>query len=1131
MLVVSVTAKQHMQKALSFAIDGIELRLDYFTKIDIEEIKKLRQACPVPIIFTLRKKSQGGFYKKSEKDRLKLIKQLIAINPDYFDLEYDVPHSFIKEIHQQYPHAKLICSYHNFKQTPKNLSKILKSMQKKEFSMYKIATKANSTLDALRMLNTIRGICMGDLGVLTRILAPIVNSKLNYASLNAKQETAPGQLDLRTLFDVYHYDKINRNTSIYALLGDPVDKSQSHIFHNQKIQEYKQNAVYIKLKLSALELKEFFQVIKKLPFKGFSVTMPLKEVVVPFMDKLSSDVKHIQAVNTILIKNNKLIGFNTDSIGALNAIAEKTTVKNKTIVIVGAGGTAKAIAYEALKRGATVIILNRTAKRAKDLAQQLGCLGYDLNYADKIAKQGYDILVNATSLGMAGQKQELPIPKPAILPKSIVLDMVSKPKDTLFIKAAQSKNCICIYGEEVFIKQAIEQQRIWYGDSHDFPIFSSIKPHRVLPQLEKILAENRAAIKKLLAQQEPFTWENLMQPLDDLGERLHIMWGVVSHLNNVVHSAQLQHAYNKGLPKLSAYCTEISHNVKLYEAVQKLYASKEYKKFAVAQKKIISNDLRDFKLAGVALSVKKKQEFAKLSKQLAELSSKFSENLLHATHGWTKHIKDKNLLSGIPEHALKIARQTAKQKKRTGWLFTLEQPSYVAVLTYADNRKLREQMYTAYVTRASDQGPQAGRWDNSRVMDDILKNRTKLTRLLDFNNYAEYSLVPKMAQNTKQVLNFLQKLARLSKPKAKQEYKELQTFAKTKLQPWDIAYYSEKLRQQKYNISQEDLRPYFPEQQVLTGMFQLVKRLYSITIEKFNAPDVWHKDVKVFAVFNNNKKLLSYFYLDLYARPNKQGGAWMNDYRSRRKLKNGKIQTPIAYIITNFSPPIGKTSALFTHDEVRTLFHEFGHSLQHMLTTVDYADVSGINGVPWDAVELPSQFMENWCQEKQILKLISQHYKSKKTLPKKIFDRMMRAKNFQSGLQMLRQIELALFDFRLHIEFNPKQKNQIQNILNAVRAKIAIIPTAPFNRFQHGFAHIFGGGYAAGYYSYKWAEVLASDAFAKFEEDGLFNKKTAAAFLTNILAMGGSIDPMQLFKQFRGRAPKIDALLKHSGIT
>ncbi|MCK4608939.1 MAG: oligopeptidase A [Gammaproteobacteria bacterium] len=669
---------------------------------------------------------------------------------------------------------------------------------------------------------------------------------------------------------------------------------------------------------------------------------------------------------------------------------------------------------------------------------------------------------------------------------------------------------------------------------NQFPVFSTVKPRHVLPALEQILTENRATINRLLQEKNP-SWENLIQPLEELDDRLHTMWGLVSHLNAVVNSSALRKVYNAVLPQLSAYFTELGQNTKLYKAINKIAASPAYKNLTIAQKKIIANELRDFKLSGVALSPRDKQQFAKLQTQLAALSAKFSENLLDATCGWARLVTNKKELTGIPKHALQLAKAAAKTHKKTGWMFTLEQPSYLAVIAYADNHNLRQEIYTAYVTRASDQGPNAGRWDNSKVMADILQARTKEANLLKFDNYAEYSLAPKMARTPKQVLTFLRKLAKCSHAKAKQEFAELQKFAQeqfsvTDLQPWDLAYYSEKLRQHQYSISQEDLRPYFPEPQVLTGMFKLVKRLYGITVTEVNNLDVWHQDVKVFALHGRKKNLISYLYMDLYARPQKQGSAWMNDYCGRRKLVDGNLQLPIAYIICNFSAPIGKRSALFTHSDVLTLFHEFGHSLQHMLTKVDYAGVAGINGVPWDAVELPSQFMENWCFEKSILNLIAKHYKTGKPLPKKLYDRMIAAKNFQTGLQMLRQLEFSLFDFRLHMEFDAKQKNQIQTILDSVRKEMAVTPQAPFNRFQHGFSHIFGGGYAAGYYSYKWAEVLASDAFAKFQEDGLFNKETAASFLHNILEAGGAVDPMILFKRFRGRAPKIDALLQQCGV-
>lgn len=472
--------------------------------------------------------------------------------------------------------------------------------------------------------------------------------------------------------------------------------------------------------------------------------------------------------------------------------------------------------------------------------------------------------------------------------------------------------------------------------------------------------------------------------------------------------------------------------------------------------------------------------------------------------------------------------QQIKNTKK-GWILTLEQPSYIAVITYADSRKLRKEIYTAYVTRASDQAKKFKSLDNSKIMNEILVKRAELAKILKFKNYAQYSLFTKMAKNEKQVLNFLNKLAKYSKPKAKKEIEELQKFAEQKdnlkkLQPWDVMYYSEKIKEQKYNITQEKLRKFFPEKQVLSGLFKLLKRLYGINIKQIYNIDVWHKDVKVFAVFDKNNKKQSIFCLDLYSRSNKQSGAWMGDFCARHIISNAKKQIPIAYIVCNFNSPIRKSQSLLTHDDVITLFHEFGHCLQHILTKIDYANVSGINGVPWDAVEIASQFMENWCWQKQVLNMIGQK------MPKELFFNMIAAKNFHSGLQMLRQLEFALFDMRLHAEFNKNKKNQIQEILDDVRKKVAVIPQVKFNRFQHGFSHIFGGVYAAGYYSYKWAEVLSADIFAKFEEQGLFNKKVSNLFLKNFLEKGGSVDPMILFEKFRGRAPKINALLKHQGI-
>lgn len=667
----------------------------------------------------------------------------------------------------------------------------------------------------------------------------------------------------------------------------------------------------------------------------------------------------------------------------------------------------------------------------------------------------------------------------------------------------------------------------------EYPVFSTIKPQHIEPALTQILKECRAELKKLLRQKD-FSWDNLMQPLEEMDEKLHVMWATVGHLNAVISTTPLREAHDACLPALSAYATEIGQNQQLYDAIKNIATAKTYRNLAVAQKKIISDDLRDFKLAGVALPPKAKQQFATLQQQLAQLSSKFSNNLLDATNGWTKLITHKSELKGLTNHAIKAANIAAEQHKQQGWLLTLEQPSYLAVLTHADLRQLRQEVYDAYITRASDQGPNAGKWDNTQVMHEIVTDRTKLAHLLDFNNFAEYSLASKMAKSTPTVIRFLNKLAKYSSAQAKAEYKELQQFALQdgveQLQPWDLTYYSEKLKQQKYNVSQEELRPYFTEPQVLAGMFKLVKRLFGITIKTIENADIWHKDVKVFELYDAKKVLRSRFYLDLYARPNKQSGAWMNDFRARRRLPDNSIQIPVAYIVCNFNTPIGDDPSLLTHRDVETIFHEFGHGLQHMLTTVDYADVAGINGVPWDAVELASQFMENWCWHKPVLDLISKHYKTGKKLPQKLFDNMVAAKNFQSGLQMLRQLEFSLFDFRLHLEFDSRQKHQIQKILDDVRQQFSVLPHVDYNRFQHGFAHIFGGGYAAGYYSYKWAEVLASDAFAKFEEDGIFNPDTGQAYLECILEPGGSVDPMVLFKKFRGRAPKLDALLQHSGI-
>lgn len=663
------------------------------------------------------------------------------------------------------------------------------------------------------------------------------------------------------------------------------------------------------------------------------------------------------------------------------------------------------------------------------------------------------------------------------------------------------------------------------------PQFSKIDPATIEPTLDTLLQQCRDELARLLEQPGPFTWENLNKPLEAKDDKLHQYWSVINHLNAVVNTPELRKAYDACLPKLSEYHTEIGQNRKLFEAFQQVAQSPNLNQ---AQQSALQHAIRDFKLSGVHLDEQPKKRFAELRKELSALTNKFDQNLLDATHAWSKLITDKSELAGIPEMSIEAAKQAAEQQEQQGYLLTLDMPCYHAVITYADSRELREEMYVAFTTRASDQGPNAGQWDNSKVMQDILNKRHELAQLLQYDNYAQVSLEPKMAENTQAVMDFLQQLADASHPRAQAEYKFLQHFAAehlalTELNAWDVAYASEKLRQFKYDISQEDLRPYFPEYKVLAGLFAVVENLYGIRIEEEEEFDAWHPDVRFFSIYEDNE-LRGQFYLDLYARKNKRGGAWMDDCRGRRVLENGEIQTPIAMLTCNLNPPVGDKPALFTHYEVLTLFHEFGHGLQHMLTKIDVADVAGICGVPWDAVELPSQFMENWCWQAEALPLIAEHYQTGAPLPEELRQKMLAAKNFQSAMQSVRQLEFSIFDFRLHMEFDPKQEQQISNILAQVRKDVCVVPVPPFNRFQHGFSHIFAGGYAAGYYSYKWAEVLSSDAFSKFEERGIFDETTGHEFKSIILEQGGAADPMDLFVQFRGRKPNIDALLRHTGI-
>lgn len=671
-------------------------------------------------------------------------------------------------------------------------------------------------------------------------------------------------------------------------------------------------------------------------------------------------------------------------------------------------------------------------------------------------------------------------------------------------------------------------------DFHGLPPFSAITPDLVKPAVEQALAACRQAVEAA-ATQRPVTWQSLHQQSEEASDHLSRLWSPVSHLNSVLSSAELRDAYESCLPLLSEFSTWVGQHEGLYQAYVALFESAEFPTLSVAQQKVVHNALRDFKLSGIGLSDEKKRRYGEIQTRLSDLASTFSNHCLDATQAWFKHVTDAALLAGLPEDAVSAAAEEAKSRELTGWVFTLEFPSYIAVLTYADHAPLREEMYRAYATRASDQGPTAGQFDNTAIIEETLALKHELAQLLDFNNAAEESLATKMAEQPSQVLDFLRDLARRAKPQAQQDLHELRAFAEAgfavdTINAWDVPYFSEKLKMAKYAISDELLRPYFPEPKVLSGLFTVLHRLFGVTVTERAGVDVWHPDVKFFDITDDTGELRGSFYLDLYARAKKRGGAWMDDCQGRRHRVDGSLQRPVAYLTCNFNKPIGNKPALFTHDEVVTLFHEFGHGLHHMLTKVDAAAVAGIAGVPWDAVELPSQFLENWCWAPEALQVISGHYETGQPLPADLLEKMLAAKNFQSALFLVRQLEFALFDFRLHAEFDPEQGARVQQILDEVRTEVSVILPPAFNRFQHSFSHIFAGGYAAGYYSYLWAEVLSADAFGRFEEEGVFNETTGRDFLHCILEQGGSAEPMALFKAFRGREPSNAALLRHMGI-
>ena len=668
---------------------------------------------------------------------------------------------------------------------------------------------------------------------------------------------------------------------------------------------------------------------------------------------------------------------------------------------------------------------------------------------------------------------------------------------------------------------------------NNLPEFSKVDPSSIQKSIEQLIKKNKQLSKSLLDSGSDYTWDNLIHPLSIADNELQKLWSPVSHMNSVVNTPELRDAYNACLPLLSDYHTAMGQDQALFKAIQSIQDRKDELGLDEAQNTAIANALKNFHLSGVSLSKKKQHLFREINKKLSELSSAYADNVLDATNAWTKHLESKDSLQGLSDSALDMMKQAAEQRDLEGYLISLEFPSYIAIMTYADDRDLREEVYRAFVTRAAKNGANP-EFDNSELMEDILQLRQEKAKLLGFENFTALSLDKKMAESAEEVLGFLDQLAEKSHPFALKEMQELADFAKQAcgiddLQAWDVAYVSEKLKLQCFDFSEEDLKPYFPVEQVIKGLFALVEKLYRVNIKQKQGVDTWHDDVRFYEIFNAKGELQAQFYFDLYARQHKRGGAWMDDYCGRFKKSDG-LQTPIAYMTCNSAPASGNKPALLTHNEVVTLFHEFGHGLHHMLTQVDYLEVSGINGVEWDAVELPSQFMENWCWQRETLDMFAAHYDTGEKLPDDLFNKMQAARHFQSAMGMVRQLEFSIFDIKIHQDTRIKSSQQIQTILDDVRAKVAVVKATDFNRFQNSFSHIFAGGYAAGYYSYKWAEVLSSDAFARFEEEGIFNSIVSQDFLAEILMKGGSRPAMESFIAFRGRKPSVDALLRHSGL-
>jgi len=673
-------------------------------------------------------------------------------------------------------------------------------------------------------------------------------------------------------------------------------------------------------------------------------------------------------------------------------------------------------------------------------------------------------------------------------------------------------------------------------DFSDLPRFDLVQPAHVKPAIESLLADGRALIERLTGDATPATWRDFAGALADGLEPFGRAWGIVGHLHSVNDVPAWREAYNEMLPEVSRFYAELGQNLKLFEKYKALRDSPEYATLSVEQKKVVDNEVRDFRLSGAELPEDQKPRFQAIMEELSSLAAKFAENLLDATNAFAEVVTDEALLSGLPEDARQAARTSAEKAGVDGWRFSLQAPSYGPVMQYADNRELRARLYRAYATRAAEftDGTSKPEWDNTPIIKRMLELRLEDAQMLGFNNFAEVSLAPKMADSPAQVLAFLRELAAKAKPFAAKDIAELKAFARDELgltdfQPWDAAYVSEKLLQARYAFSEQEVKQYFTEPKVLGGLFKVIESLFNVRVKPDTAP-AWHEDVKFFRLETPAGELVGQFYLDLYARETKRGGAWMDEARARRRTTGG-IQKPIAYLNCNFARPNGDKPATFTHDEVNTLFHETGHGLHHLLTRGEELGVSGIHGVEWDAVELPSQFMENYCWEWSVVEGMTAHVDSGETLPRALFDKMLAAKNFQSGMMAVRQIEFSLFDMLLHSSFDPAGEKSVMDLLNEVRAEVAVLLPPAWHRFPNSFSHIFGGGYGAGYFSYKWAEVLSADAYAAFEEAGdPFDATVGKRFLDEILSVGGSRPAIDSFKAFRGREPSVDALLRHSGM-